>query len=585
MNRTEQSLCSNETRIKESEPCWAFLKIVDHQRGGSTALNDVWLTSLSSLISRLTTNGPQQPHRFSDGNDDDDDFSSYPRQPPCHRSTTAAVVLKKKYQLLRYVLDNIFMCTAQKNDFVQVFGRIQRHVAAWQAFIRRAKFVHNVAPRRSERHFFNKVDLLLNDIPVQALETQTGEYVSVFEKSRWYSFSRSEMLNLMNSALSNSMDFFAAPMRIKNPYTNLAFCKANLYNLYFFLKTKDHFPHLPLIDAFYACDFDMAVFSKQHEVLLRDFSLKHFVCTATDLELRPYIFDMLETFMYPTYVVLVNGKFPLAKLVAIMKPYLQIFMVSQFSLDRHFASSSNTELRKRLNTFSMLSPFFGIKMHIKNYALTPPPISRQRHNAPPPAAIFEPPPPPPTATIFHTPPPPMSPLSVDLYPFSPRGSHARFVRTHRHTPTPPTTPPPAEEEEPWARPTFASATFAIGLLSTSYSIATTLREEYCDKHPSFAETRPSSSSSSSSFATTTPPPIFEALFEPPPTRHPLGRWGRTAVHHHHARRRNGGRARGHVGGRTGAISSGLVETVLRGPVHTYFFEADETNDYQAQERA
>ena len=589
---------------RESEAsCWAFLKIVDHHRGGSSALNDVWLTSLSNLISRLTATHELHQHQQQQlpVHDDDGDygFSSSSSSPPQPPQRAAAVALKKKYQLLRYVLDNIFMSAAQKSDFVQVFGKIQRHVAAWRCFIRRAKFVHNIKPVRSDKYFFNKEDLLLNDIPVQALETQTADYVSVFEKGRWYSFSRSEMMNLMNSALSNSMDFFAAPLRIKNPYTNLAFSKANLYNLYFFLKSNDHFPHLPIIDAFYACDFDMAEFSKQHEVLLRNFSLKYFVRTATDLELRPYIFDMLETYLYSTYIVLVNGKFPLEKLVSVMKPYLQIYMMSQFSLDRHLANSSNTELCKRLKTFSQLSPLFGTKMHVKSYALAPPPASRQpprgRHSSAPPVLM---PPPPPPAAIFETPPPPMSPLSVDLYPFSPRRTHARFVRTSASASespsfssfsspcsSPRSSPPssPGEEaaaaastEEPWARPTFSNAIFAIALLPTSYSIATTLREEYCDRHPSFAETRPSWSSSSTPAQHT-----FDALFEPPPRRHPLGRWGRTA-----SRRSSGGggaRGRGRDGG-AGPRATG-AGSGQRGPVHTYFFEADETNDYQAQDRA
>ena len=62
----------------------------------------------------------------------------------------------------------------------------------------------------------------------------------------------------INKSIINCPDMFVEPLDVKNPYTNLPFSKADLYNIYFKIsKTRLNQPIL--FHAYFNCNFNISV--------------------------------------------------------------------------------------------------------------------------------------------------------------------------------------------------------------------------------------------------------------------------------------------------------------------------------------
>ena len=70
--------------------------------------------------------------------------------------------------------------------------------------------------------------------------------ITLVENRTIYYFRLTDVLNIVKRALSNYDDIcIVAPLSVKNPYTNLEFSKANLYNIFF--KTAESGLLMPIL--------------------------------------------------------------------------------------------------------------------------------------------------------------------------------------------------------------------------------------------------------------------------------------------------------------------------------------------------
>ena len=136
--------------------------------------------------------------------------------------------------------------------------------------------------------------------------------ITILEKNVIYKFRISDLINIINKSLSHSLDFFADPQTIKNPYTNLPFSICNLYNIYFKIKNSNY--NLPILfHQFFVSNFEIVHFKNNNESLIRDKTIHYFLNKSTLNEKYIYILKMFYTH-YKSVLFEIDILFPKKKI-------------------------------------------------------------------------------------------------------------------------------------------------------------------------------------------------------------------------------------------------------------------------------
>jgi len=200
-----------------------------------------------------------------------------------------------------------------REDFIQYFCKIQRTYNALSKFAFIYKYKKSVMSVTQ--------DMGLNDINIS-----NKNVLCIYDKNTRYLFNINDIIKIINTSLTNAFMFFAEPLPIKNPYNNLPFTKANLYNIYFFINFNTNI-HADLFDKFFHCDFDLSIFYKKYEHLLREYSIINFINNLTASILIEEIKKMLLVYNYKNKLnkIKIDVSFPKNILIKIMKPYLVLY--------------------------------------------------------------------------------------------------------------------------------------------------------------------------------------------------------------------------------------------------------------------
>ena len=260
--------------------------------------------------------------------------------------------VKYKFTFLTNVLENIFYNDETKDLYFSYFSKIQKIHFAFMRFARLYKYKKAVVQISS--------DLYMNDL----VENHPNVFV-LFQNNCKYLFSASDLVNIMNNNLSNSYLFFSEPLVPKNPYNNIAFDHATLYNIYFFMKNRP-FAMPILYQQFFNVDFDLEIFREDNEQLIREETIKRYVYSTSPNILYNTVVSMIETLKSnnPKYKILcIHKNFPKNKLVEIMRPYLHLYYLSKFYVvGTEKITNSYEILVKKFDLFIRYNPYFGRKL-------------------------------------------------------------------------------------------------------------------------------------------------------------------------------------------------------------------------------
>lgn len=199
-------------------------------------------------------------------------------------------------------------------------------------------------------------DLFLN--PITPTQKNT---ITLLHYNRKYMFTIRDLTNIIETSLVNSPDMFAEPLVSKNPYTNLPFNKADLYNIYFAMRHGTAVLS-PVIHNYFLENFHLKQFRTNNEVLIRSIVIEKFVQSNDQIRLRREILKMLAAhnqIALQKHRTQIHPAFPTKKLVEVMRPYLRLYYISQFSLDNSQRDSVENELYHRLNAFAAYNNCFG----------------------------------------------------------------------------------------------------------------------------------------------------------------------------------------------------------------------------------
>lgn len=258
--------------------------------------------------------------------------------------------IKEKYKFLENTLNNIFLTKDLKNVFLNTFSQIQKIYFALLRF----KFM--LLLKKSK--IIVETDLSLNPI------VEKDKFVMViFQKNKKYLFHTRDLLHIINSSIGHSDFFFSTPNSVKNPYNNMIFTKSILYNIYFFMKFNTNY-FSELFHHFFICNFDLSEFYCKNTTLLRKYAIQDYFKNSTDVNLLVDIEEMLDDFNYENrlYKIIIDPDFPNKTLLEVMKPYINLYLISKYSYVICEKVNAQRLLKKKLREFYMFNPIFGRKI-------------------------------------------------------------------------------------------------------------------------------------------------------------------------------------------------------------------------------
>jgi len=257
--------------------------------------------------------------------------------------------IKEKYRHFKEnILHNIFTSQQDKDIMFDIFSKTQRTIMALSKFL----YIY----RYKKAQVKITIDLYMNEIS----PLQKNVFVLFQNKFKYY-FVVSDLVNIINRCLMNSPNFFSKPLVPKNPYNNIKMTDADLYNIYFFMKSRNSVVP-PLIQNFFLCNMDYNVFKEDNEPLIRELYIRNYVYTTHYTILYQSIEPMLKLCKEWTRYLSIHDKFPKNKLVNIMLPYLHLYYLHLYYIEGTTKKeNSYSSLKTKLRWFVKYNPYFGRK--------------------------------------------------------------------------------------------------------------------------------------------------------------------------------------------------------------------------------
>jgi hypothetical protein len=257
--------------------------------------------------------------------------------------------IKNKYLFYNENMDNCFLQGDIKRQFDDIFYKSQKIYMAFKRFLYLYKY--------KKSKIAVDTDLSLNPI-----KENDKHIICIYDNNTRHLFNILDIIKIIYNSLTNSYRFFSEPLPIKNPYNNIAFKKCNLYNIYFFILFNTHY-HSDLFHKFFRTNFNLNLFYIQNEYVLRDYTIYNYVYRNDINILYKDVLNMLQVFnneKYKSkYKFKISINFPRKLLVDIMRPYLLLYVNSNYSLYKLHKTYYYTQFIHKLSQFIVFNPLFG----------------------------------------------------------------------------------------------------------------------------------------------------------------------------------------------------------------------------------
>ena len=254
---------------------------------------------------------------------------------------------KNSYTQLQIILNNIFINENIKTQIFQIWIKTIKTYNAFKLLLKLYKY------KKSKIQI--NTDLCLNPI-----DPNHKNAMMIYQNGSKYLFVLSDLINHIETAICNCNWWFAEPLKCKNPYNNIPFSKAILYNIYFRIKESGYLMPI-LIHNYFLCNFNLKLFLLENEYLIRDTYIKRYVKTSSSITLLPDIFDLLCSKNFD--IEDDNYSKEKDEFVEIMRPYLYLYFVSKHSI---YGTSkrmiSKNLLDYKLNELYLYNPKFGTQI-------------------------------------------------------------------------------------------------------------------------------------------------------------------------------------------------------------------------------
>ena len=252
-----------------------------------------------------------------------------------------------KYKKIQEIKKNSFL--SNKQELLSTLYTTQKHYLAL------SKFVHIVKFKIAKNG--NTHDMFFNDL-------NPNKTLTIVQDQKKYLFSIFDLKEIINKSLSNIDYGYPKVLPIKNPYNNIPFTQSNLYNIYFFF-LSNYYVIPPLFHSYFLANFDIAFFEKEYEYQIKKHYYK-FKCNSYSnykcvTEIKHMLHEFNKKQPKSKRFESISEDFPSLKLIQIMKPYLQLYILSKHSPLIVDKENYKSELKYKLNQFIKFNPKFGRK--------------------------------------------------------------------------------------------------------------------------------------------------------------------------------------------------------------------------------
>jgi len=236
-----------------------------------------------------------------------------------------------------------------KAEFLHIFSAFQKVFRGIQRFIYLFSYKKSI--------IYNNTDLYGDIIP-----ENNKVAITLFQNNTRYVFLLRELMKTITLSLTNSLHFFNEPLCCKNPYTNAPFTKSALYNIYFAIRFYSSLKLPQIFHQYFIHDFNLYIFFIKSEAILRDEHLTYYLSGNANYENRNIRLLVLDVFRENGILFLnIHRDFPKDKLMTIMKPYLDLYYVSVYTLNNGLSNFYRVILKYLIIRFMKYNVDFGRK--------------------------------------------------------------------------------------------------------------------------------------------------------------------------------------------------------------------------------
>lgn len=217
-----------------------------------------------------------------------------------------------KMRKIHDMVSNSFLMEKNKR-LLEIMYVTQRHYNAFATLVKIIRY------KKSSQI---NTDLLMNPF------SEKERTVKVLHQSMMYEFTVKDLINIIKSSLSNCDSFYAEPKRIKNPYNNLPFSLASLYNIYFAIKRSDYIMPV-LFHQYFICNFDMDHFGKENEYLIRDANIKNLIYNTNEEDMFKNMKKMMKSYLRN---ISIDDNVDKSEFIRIVRPYYYLFLTAHYNV-------------------------------------------------------------------------------------------------------------------------------------------------------------------------------------------------------------------------------------------------------------
>ena len=255
---------------------------------------------------------------------------------------------ENKFDALYQLINNAFLNTTKHNECLRYFCKAQKTYWALKRF-----FYHtHIKPRLIK--YDCQTDLMLN--PLSSISDKLK--ISLVQSTTIYTFYINDIIRIINTSLLYAPEIFSDAIPPKNPYNNLPFTPANMYNIYFFIANSNKvMPHI--LHLYFLCDFDINRMSIEYESVIREEILKHYYDNLNSDDIYNDIIVMLRTHRRYCSSLLIHPEFDRQLVINKFQPLLHHALVYKYSYQPTKRSLSKRKISIFLRKLCASEPCFG----------------------------------------------------------------------------------------------------------------------------------------------------------------------------------------------------------------------------------